>query len=182
MNRNMLRVCSVLAAGSFAVSGVFPAFANAEECKVPPVQHSKEFERLKGLEGKWHGESQMNGQPGEIDVTYHVTSGGTAVVETLSPGTPHEMVSVYHDDHAKLKMTHYCMIGNQPKLDLTSSSPTSMDFTFGKGNTFDPKKEMHMDSLHVAFIDNDHIVQTWGNSAGGKAGGPAVFKLSRVTP
>ena len=34
-----------------------------------------------------------------------VTSGGSALVEKLSPGTPHEMVSVYHDKDGELAMT-----------------------------------------------------------------------------
>ena len=100
-------------------------FANAEECKAPPAEHSKEFEQLKQLDGKWEGSVGMGGKAEKIEATYHVTAGGSAVVETLFPGTPHEMVSVYTDNGGKLSMTHYCMMGNQPKMDLISGSPNA---------------------------------------------------------
>ena len=45
----------------------------------------------------------------EATVTYKVTSGGSAVVETIGPGTEHEMVTVIHPDGDDLMLTHYCM-------------------------------------------------------------------------
>ena len=154
--------------------------AFAEDCKVPPVQHSKDFEKLKDLNGKWAGTGLMHGEQQDVAVDYHLTSGGSAVVETLFPGTPHEMVSVYHDDHGKLTMTHYCMLGNQPKLDLTKSTASEMDFNFGKGNTINPKSEMHMHALHIAFIDPDNIVENWSAYADGKQTDETIFKLQRL--
>ena len=130
----------------------------AEECKPPPQAHSKEFEKLKSLEGKWEGTTIENGKEENVSVTYHLTSGGSAIIETLFPGTDHEMVSVYHDEGGKLEMTHYCMIGNHPNLALTKSSPTEMTLDFAKNNTINPKKEDHMHSLRLVFIDNDTIV------------------------
>jgi len=43
------------------------------------------------LSGDW----TLNGGDSSVGVSYHVTAAGSAVVETLFPGTPHEMVSVY---------------------------------------------------------------------------------------
>jgi hypothetical protein len=43
-----------------------------------------------------------------VRVEYRVTGAGSAVVETLFPGTPHEMVTVYHARKGVLCMTHYC--------------------------------------------------------------------------
>ena len=152
----------------------------ADECEMPKIKHSKEFEKLKGLEGKWEGSTMMEGKLQDIAVIYHLTSGGTAVVETLFPGTPHEMVSVYHDEHGKLSMNHYCMLGNQPKLDLTSSSPSEIELNLAKDNSVELKKEDHMHSLRMAFIDNDTMVETWQGIQQGKEKDPTIFKLSRV--
>ena len=46
------------------------------------------------------------------------TGGGSAVTETLFPGTAHEMMSVYHMDGDDLVLTHYCAGGNQPRMML----------------------------------------------------------------
>ena len=32
------------------------------------------------------------------------------------PGQPMEMLSIYHQDKGDLLMTHYCILGNQPKM------------------------------------------------------------------
>jgi len=85
---------------SFASVG----FAGADEGKsespdyMEPYTGSAEFERIKSLEGKWEGTSIMHGKEVPVSVIYKTTSGGSVVVETLFPDTPHEMVSVYFED------------------------------------------------------------------------------------
>jgi len=170
----MLLIATVLAL--FSVSN-----ARADECKVPPPQkHSAEFERMKTLEGNWKGTTTENGKASEVSVTYHVSSGGNAVIETLFPGTPHEMVSVYHDENGKLSMTHYCMIGNRPKLSLTSATARELNFDFANDNTIDPAKEDHMHSLNIAFVDKNRIIQNWSGYQKGEPKDPTAFSLTRV--
>lgn len=163
-----------------ALLGFIVSTAYAEECPVPPQKHSVEFERLKALEGKWEGTTLENGKSSPVTVTYHVTAGGSAILETLLPGTPHEMVSVYTDKVGKLSMTHYCMIGNQPQLELVSSSPTEISLSFGKHNSMNPKVEDHMHALRMVFIDDNTLVQNWSGYMNGKEKDPTVFKLERA--
>src|SRR5690349_10162902 len=87
--------------------------------KMPePKPGSPELEQIKALAGTWEGTAETDGKTEPAAIEYKVSSMGTVVVETLFPGTPHEMVSIYHDDeNGKLTMTHYCAIGNQPQLD-----------------------------------------------------------------
>lgn len=141
--------------------------------------HSAEFEKLKSLDGKWKGTTTKDGKLEDITVTYHLTSGGTAVVETITPGTPHEMVSVYHDENGKLVMTHYCMLGNQPKLDVKKSSVSEIDLGFSNDNSIDPRSD-HMNGVRFTFVDSDNVVQEWSGIHDGKAVPPTVFKLARV--
>ncbi len=159
-----------------SMSGV----AVAGESKAPRQSDSKEFEKIKSLAGKWEGTTTESGKDQSVSVTYHLTSGGAAVVETLFPGTDHEMVSLYHDEGGKLAMTHYCMLGNRPNLELSSSSPTEINLDFSKDNKIDPVKEDHMHSLRMVFIDKDTLVQNWSGFMGGKQKEPTIFKLSRV--
>ena len=153
----------------------------AEECKRDTIEHSKEFQKLRSLEGRWEG-SMLEGEKSEaVSVTYHATAGGSAIVETISPGTPHEMVSVYHDERGALTMTHYCMLGNQPKLVATGSKANEIWLEFANNNTLNPKAEDHMHSLQFVFIDENTMVQKWGSMQGGKErDAKTIFKLARV--
>ena len=149
------------------------------ECKLPPpYTGSAEFQRIKGLAGTWEGVDPMS-PDGKLKVVYEVTSNGSAVLERLSPGTPHEMVSVYHDEKGKLAMTHYCAIGNQPNLALESASADKIKLTFAKNNVINPKKEDHMHSLEITFLGPDQVKEEWSGTMGGQVK-PTVFTLTRV--
>ncbi len=140
---------------------------------------STELERIQALAGKWKGTSVTDGENEKAKVEYRVTSGGSAVVETLFQGTPHEMISVYHDKKGKLTLTHYCMLGNQPELRLRKSDAHSMRFELAKGSGIDVRRDQHMHSLNLDFKDRDHIVQTWGCFEKGKENMQTVIALAR---
>src|SRR3989442_1101923 len=81
------------------------------------------LERIKKLAGTWV-EADKDGKPTDKVVSVvKVTAGGSAVHETFFPGTPMEMVSVYHADKGDLVMTHYCVLGNQPRMKADPKSP-----------------------------------------------------------
>jgi hypothetical protein len=127
------------------------------------------LERLKKLAGTWV-EADKNGQPTDQIVSIiKVTAGGSAVHETLFPGQPHEMVSVYHQDGADLIMTHYCVLGNQPRMKADPKSPANqIRFQFAGGSNLDPAKDKHMHEGTITFVDENHI--EWSGVAweGGK--------------
>jgi hypothetical protein len=158
---------------------VLPALAD-DECPMPKQNYSKELQRMKSLEGSWAGAKVDHGKSETAKVEYKVTSGGSAVVETLFPGTPSEMVSVYHDENGKLALTHYCMLGNQPHLELKKSEFKELDFDFAKDNTINPESEGHMHSLKLSFSGPDKITQRWIGMQNGKSMEPTVIKLERV--
>ena len=136
-------------------TGVVHANEGKEECKMPPPYvGSAEFEKIKSLAGTWEGDNVMS-PDGKMKVIYEVTSNGSAVLERLGPGTPSEMVSVYHDENGKLVMTHYCAIGNQPKLKLAASSADKITMVFAKGNLINPKKENHLPRPFGLFYVED---------------------------
>jgi len=145
---------------------------------------SQDFERFKRIVGIWEGMTSMNRgvelEDQKVRVEYKLTSGGSAVVETLFPGTPHEMVSVYHDKDGKLTMTHYCMIGNQPQMDLKNADEKSMDFELAPDSEINANKEPHMHALTISFVDNNNIVEKWTLYDQGKEKDSTSFKLTRV--
>lgn len=134
----------------------------------PGLTAKAAFDRMKSLAGEWTSETQA-GKPAE-KVVYRVISNGSVVMETLFPGTNHEMVSMYHLDGGELRMTHYCAIGNQPrlKLDKAASKPDELHFVFDGGTNLDPARDSHMHSARISFRDARHVEAEWEAYAGGK--------------
>jgi hypothetical protein len=140
------------------------------------------LERLKKLAGTWVM-ADADGKPtDQIVSVVKVTSAGTAVHETLFPGQAHEMVSVYYRDGEDLMMTHYCALGNQPRMKADPKSPSNqLHFQFAGGTNLDPAKDKHMHEGTLTFIDDDHIQWSGVCWEGGKPleGHCPVFKLVR---
>ena len=174
----MRRLVSGVIAGCFVFIGVTFAQAGGEH-DMKPYSGSPEFERMKTLAGKWEGTGMMEGKEEKIDVEYAVTSGGSTVVEKLSPGTPHEMVTTYYDEGGKLAMTHYCMLANRPHMKLTSEDKDKIALVMADDPLIDPNS-MHMHALTITFTDADHISQDWQNYLDGKSGEHSVFNFARV--
>ncbi|HEY7534320.1 MAG TPA: hypothetical protein VH878_00025 [Thermodesulfobacteriota bacterium] len=154
--------------------------AKSDDAPSEHSQHagSKEFEHMKSLVGTWEGTSSKDGE--KVTVTYKTTAGGSAILETLFSGTPHEMVSVYYDNGGKLGMTHYCMLGNQPQMTLKSADDNKIDLVFISGDNIDPKKAPHMHEVSMSFVDKDYMVQEWTMYENGKAKDTVTFKLARM--
>ncbi len=121
---------------------------------IPPIQGSAELQKLKSFAGEWSGKHKEGDQEMDAVVTYEVTSNGSAVVEKLLSGTPHEMVTIYYDDkNGKLAMTHFCAIGNHPQMSLTSTKDNQFDFVFSERSDLDPATDDHMHAFSLFFIE-----------------------------
>ncbi len=139
------------------------------------------FTRLAGLQGEWLDTTGSFGAPDVVQATWRLTGGGSAVVETLFPGTPDEMVTVYHKDGHDLVLTHYCAAGNQPRMRATYLSERMIQFAFDGGFNIDPARDMHMHSGKLEFVSGDELHAEWQGWEGGKAdpGHLAQFHLVR---
>ena len=173
MNKKLLTMLA--ACGILAMSAALKA---GEQMDYKPYTGSAQLERMKKLVGKWEGlDPKMPGQKAQVE--YQMTSGGSVLEEKLFPGTPHEMVSMYHDQNGKLAITHYCMLHNQPQLGLKSSTDKEYKFELVKGSGIKPN-EAHMHELTVTFTDDDHIVQHWVSYEGGKRKDDVTLTFARV--
>ena len=116
------------------------------------------LDRMKKLAGTWVAVDKDGKPTDQVVSIIKVTAGGSAVHETLFPGTDNEMVSVYYQDGNDLVMTHYCMLGNQPRMKADPKSPANqIHFLFDGGSNLDPKKDKHMHEGTITFIDEDHL-------------------------
>ena len=144
----------LLIAFTVGVAGV-----RGDDARKTPAEPAKAgFERLKKLAGTWV-EADKDGKPTDKVVSViKVTAGGSTIHETLFPGQDMEMVSIYNLDKSDLIMTHYCVLGNQPRMKADPKSPANqIRFLFDGGTNLDPAKDMHMHEGTIAFIDDDHI-------------------------
>jgi len=176
----MKRTISALMAGVFLLL-IGSVAVYAGEHSLGPYSGSKGFERMKELAGVWEGTSNMGKQGERVRVEYRLSSAGSTIVETLLPGTPHEMVSVYFDNKGQLTMTHYCALRNQPRMKLQKADALNLYFTFAGGTNLDPKKDAYMHSLTITIVDKNHIIQKWTLFKDGKEQEKSVFDLTRVT-
>jgi hypothetical protein len=133
-------------------------FGEDKTGKLPPAPTSPAFEQLKTLAGTWLVADE-NGKPtDQVASIVKVTAGGSAVQETHFPGQAHEMVSVYTVDGPDIVMTHYCVLGNQPRLKADAKSTgNQIKFAFAGGTNLDPAKDKHMHSATLTIIDDSHI-------------------------
>lgn len=151
------------------------AFADHHEhaAKVSP-----EFESMKALVGTWTGKIQMNGKEEEMKVTYELTSGGTALVEKLNPGTPMEMITVYANNGKTVQATHYCSLGNQPQLKLKAAKNNAFTFEMVGNKGIGSKKDMHMRGVTLT-LDGNKLKQEWLHFKDGKKNEVVSFELAK---
>jgi hypothetical protein len=127
------------------------------------------LDRFKALAGDWvAAEDGEMAKKGDLVARYAVTAAGSAVVETVFPGSAHEMVTVYHADGPDVVLTHYCMEGNQPRMRARAASGSRFDFAFDGGTNIDPKRDRHMNSAILELLGPDEIRSQWTELAEGK--------------
>ena len=150
--RNTGKVLAMLVFSMGIMPSPNPAAGNGAEA----------FEKLKALVGHWEiDKTNMN----KATLDLELTSGGTAVLEKfhmVDNGKPVEMTTLYYLDGDQVKLTHYCMAGNQPTMS-GSYAPDTRTITFNLvsiSNLQSPDNG-HMHHAVYTFIDNDHFKTTW---------------------
>ncbi len=136
------------------------------------------WKNLLTLAGKW--ERTEGGK--KATLTYTVVSGGSALMESMqTPAPDPDMVTIYHRDGADLVATHYCSMGNQPRMRAAGSTDgKSIRFRFADITNLAKPGAAHISHITVTFEDADHFTQEWIGSVDGKEQPPTVFKWTRV--
>ena len=139
------------------------------------------LDKLKELAGDWVM-VKSDGKTGEeVAVNYRITAAGSAVLETLFPGSDHEMLTVYHQDGKDLVLTHYCAQGNQPHMraEPREGGPKKIVFKFVRATNMKNEGDAHMHDGSVTFLDRDHIKCEWTMYRNGKLARATIFDLVR---
>jgi hypothetical protein len=149
-------------AGTILMAVAFMAgLAGLRQSAAAPAS-AEAFVQLKALAGHWE-EQKSSGDKSTLDIA--LTAGGTTLIETfhgVEGGKPVEMITMYYLDGDRVKLTHYCMAGNQPTM-RGSYAPETKTLTFDFENATNMKSvnDGHMHHAVYKFIDNDHFQTTW---------------------
>jgi len=141
------------------------------------------LDAIKALTGTWVAADEAGQPTSQVMSEFRVTSGGHAVIETLFPGTEHEMISMYHMDGGDLVMTHYCTLGNRPHM-KAEIDPTDGHIVFRcvSGGAIQCDKEMHMHEGHLRILAADRMNNSWHAMQDGKPVHEAKFNVVRRKP
>ena len=125
----------------------------------------KSFTQLKSLAGSWEGKSS-DGQP--LLVSYRETAGGSALMSEIQGD--HSMISMFNlDGSSRLLMTHYCSVGNQPRMQASVSPDGKiLTFTYVDATNLASPDAGHMQSMVLTMLDDNHHTEEWTFADHGK--------------
>ena len=118
---------------------------------------------------------------GKIPITYEVMSAGSALVErVVVEGMP--METIFYLDGPRLLLTHYCLLGNQPRMQARAYNPATgeLAFEFLDATNLASPGAAHMHNVTLHFVDADHLVNDWQLFEDGHLKSTEHFQAARV--
>ena len=115
-------------------------------------------------------------------MTYTLIADGSAIMESLFVGATQEnMVTVYSISNGNTVLTHYCSMGNQPRMKLNGSKSTEAKLVFSYIDATNVKSDRapRMHDLTLILSDKDHFSQEWTLKAD-RASTVASYAFERV--
>jgi hypothetical protein len=153
---------------------ILAAIALSAACAVAQTEAEKAFAAIKNMPGTWEGTSVE----GPVKVNFKVTGGGSSIISEIVG--KEDMVSMIHmDGPNRLLLTHYCAMGNQPRMEATVS-PDGKTFTFNyiDATNLATPDAGHMQRMILTLLDDNHHTEEWVFADHGKEH-KVVFDLHR---
>lgn len=97
-------------------------------------------------------------------------SGGTSLVKTLTMAEKPAMTTMYHADKGALMLTHYCALGNKPRMRtaMPKGDAKTLAFNFIDATNLAKPMDTDMHNMSLSFQDQDHFTQEWVLTKDGK--------------
>ena len=116
------------------------------------------FAQLKTLVGEWEGKTEA----GRVfKVSYRLVANNTVLVETWTLGPQREALTLYHMDNESLIATHYCPLGNQPRLRLKEpSSGPSFTFEFISATNLPKPERAHQHQFALEILQPNSFARS----------------------
>jgi hypothetical protein len=123
------------------------------------------WNKIMSLSGDWEGIEA--GDKSKTRITFHMSSGASAFIQTIDPGGMHEMLTVFTLDKGEVLGTHFCF-GNQPRFRaVANQDPNTLVFELKDWTGSDAPG--HMSKLVLTMVDADHHYEDWTYIINGKA-------------
>jgi hypothetical protein len=143
-----------------------------------PVNPRDVFAKLQTLVGEWEGKTEAGRT---LKVSYRLTANNTVLVETWTLGPTRESLTLYHMDNDDLIATHYCPVGNQPRLRFKEGGSASLFvFEFVSATNLPKPEVAHQHRFEVELLDARSFARSETYLENGK-GEPERIVYSRVT-
>ena len=146
--------------GFASIVGSLLLIAIAAYAQSPAKATDSGFDRLKILVGDWVATGE-DGKPFTNNI--RLVSNRTALQETFQTGQDNQMITMYSADGSRVELTHYCSMGNQPRMETPAVAGATDEFVFSfTGATNLPTPDAsHMHRLVLQIDDADHFSETW---------------------
>jgi hypothetical protein len=149
---------------------LFAVVCSSRAADKTPSVSAQRFEALKKLAGDWVQLGKDGKATDKVISSIRVTSAGSAIEETLFPGSDHEMVTMYHLDGDDLVLTHYCSLGNQPRLRAEPGEDVNkIVFKFVSSTNLKSPDDHHINGATLTLDGKDHFKAEWVSCKEGKA-------------
>ena len=173
MNTPLLLIASLLSIGLLG-SCVTPGSFGEEPGHLTADQ---QFAKVKSLVGDWY---RTDGAPTDgAYATYRMVAKDSVVEERIFPGTEREMVTMYFVDKDRLKLTHFCNLGNQPTMEAKPGNADLLEFGFLGATNLKSPEARHMHEHSFSFLGKNRIDTTWIFWDGGKEADGRHYSLVR---
>lgn len=164
--------------GAGLLSGeMLPRSAKAADAMPAATAKNANMDTIRGLVGTWEPVASADGKKMGT-LVFKSTSANSVVMETMFPGSEHEMVNMYSADGDSVLFTHYCAMGNQPRMRLKSAADGVLKFEYVDGANLKSRDDPHMDSVEL-MIKGDRLTEKWSFYAGGKVTNVETFEFTR---
>ena len=136
------------------------------------------FDKLKSLAGTWEADTPK----GKITAKFELTSGDTVILERLSSPADGEMLTLYTLDGDRVLLTHYCHVGNQPRMQASSFDPKTnqIGFSFVDVTGLPNSASPHMHQAVFTLTSPGQLTESWTFYQDGKPAMTFPFTFHRV--
>ena len=165
----------LVAAGHVRMSHIFRLRGDLPNCttKTLPLKGAsmsksptEVFDHFKTLVGEWVGTTN-DGR--ELGVKYTLSANDTVLVETWALRPNLDALTLYHMNGDDLMATHYCPLGNQPRLRLNSSENGVYYFEFVSATNLESMDEEHNHSFEFQMLGPDQFLRSESYVKAGEA-------------
>lgn len=151
--------------GLTTLAGACATRAAAQTVALRPDQA---FQSLKVLVGEWQG---VNERGRTFLVNYRLIANDSVLIESWTMSPTRTSMTVYHMDGAALIATHYCPLGNQPRLQYRQEiSAHRLEFSFRDATNLPDQNVAHEHAFWVQINADGTFARNETYMENGEAG------------